>query len=392
MQKLTITRTNGNIPKSLAGLDHVSGLLVYMASADIPDAFKTEPIQAVSTLERAEALGIAADSGKWAVKMLHYQLDELFRVASGVSLYLMIAPKGQTLTFDELGQLQRYADGSIRQVGVWMGHTELTAALVAKLESAAEALDASNAPLSVVVAPKVGNLATLDNLSGAAPRVSVVVGQDGAGVAADLYADAANQTEQNGAKASVSALGVVLGLVATASVHESIAWVRQFATGISLPAFGNGTLLRDTDPALLEALDQKRLLFFVTYPGIAGSYVNDSHTLDDATSDYAMIENVRTMDKAVRGIRTYLTPELGASVYVDDITGRLQPFTVKHLETVTNQALEDMEKAGELSGYRVEIDPEQDVLKTSAVEVVVKQVPVGVVRRIHVKIGFYKSI
>lgn len=392
MQKLSITRTNGNIPKSLAGLDHVSGLLVYMASADIPDAFKTEPIQAVSTLERAEALGITSDSGKWAVKMLHYQLDELFRVASGVSLYLMIAPKGQTLTFDELGQLQRYADGAIRQVGVWMGHTELTAALVAKLESAAEALDAANAPLSVLVAPKVGDLATIDNLSGAAPRVSVVIGQDGAGVAAELYADAANQTEQNGAKASVSALGVVLGLVATASVHESIAWVRQFATGISLPAFGNGTLLRDTDPALLEALDQKRLLFFVTYPGIAGAFMNDSHTLDDATSDYAMIENVRTMDKAVRGIRTYLTPELGASVYVDDITGRLQPFTVKHLENVANQALEDMEKAGELSGYRVEIDPEQDVLKTSAVEVVVKQVPVGVVRRINVKIGFYKSI
>lgn len=392
MQKLTITRTNGNIPKSLAGLDHVSGLLVYMATGDIPEAFKTEPIQPVSTLERAEALGIVADAKAWAVKMLHYQLSELFRVGSGISLYLMIAPKGSTLTFEELGQLQRYAEGSIRQVGVWMGHTELTATLVAKLEAVAEALDGSNAPLSVLVAPKVGELTTLENLSGAAPRVSVVIGQDGAGEAADLYADAANQTEQNGAKASVSALGVVLALVAKASVHESIAWVRQNATGISLPAFGNGTLLRDVDPALLEALDGKRLLFFVTYPGIAGAYVNDSHTLDDATSDYAMIENVRTMDKAVRGIRTYLTPELGSSVYIDDLSGRLQPFTIKHLEIVANQALEDMEKAGELSGYRVEIDPEQDVLKTSSLEVVVKQVPVGVVRRIHVKIGFYKNL
>ena len=51
-----------------------------------------------------------------------------------------------------------------------------------------------------------------------------------------------------------------------------------------------------------------------------------------------------------------------------------------------------MEKAGELSGYQAKIDPEQDVLSTSTVEVVIKNVPVGVIRRMRVKIGYVKKI
>ena len=73
-------------------------------------------------------------------------------------------------------------------------------------------------------------------------------------------------------------------------------------------------------------------------------------------------------------------------------TGKLQSYTVAHLETTANKALEDMEKAGELSGYQASVDPEQDVLATSTVEVVIKNVPVGVIRKIKVKIGYVKSL
>lgn len=388
MQKLTINRQNGNIPKSLAGQDHVSGLLFYVDAAQIPTAFADEPVQAVSTIDRAETLGITSDSTSWALKVLHFHLSEIFRVNDGVSLYVGIFPKPSSIKFTELKTMQAYAGGAIRQVGIWAGDTAAKQADITTLQGVAEALDADNAPLSVIYAPKVAKISNVDNLSGAAERVSVLIGQDMDGDAATLQADEANAE----AKAAVTAIGTVLALVSKASVHESIAWVQKFNTGVSLPGFVDGTLLRDTDRATLEALDQKRLLFFVTYPGIAGAYLNDSHTMDSATSDYAMIENVRTMDKAVRGIRVYLTPELGGNIYVDAETGKLQPYTVKHLETTANQALEDMEKAGELSGYRVVIDPDQDVLKTSTIELLIKNVPVGVARRINVNIGFYKTV
>lgn len=389
---LTIKRENGNVPKSLPGEDHITGLVVYMTAADIPAAFKAERVQALSTIDAAEAAGITADAASWTVKVLHYQLSELYRLNPAVSLYVGIFEKPQgAQTFAELKTVQNYAAGRIRQMGVWCGDTALANGDdLTTLQGVADALAEEEAELSVVYAPKVASVKQLAvNLAGENKcRVSVVIGQAGSGVGAELYKDKANA-----AKASVSGLGVVMGLLSKAAVHQSIAYIKEFPTGVSLPAFGDGTLVRDVDKALLETLDNTgRYLFFMTHTGLAGSYMNDSHTMDSGISDYAAIENVRTMDKAVRGIRTYMKPELGGNVYVDPATGQLASYTVAHLETVANQALEAMERAGELSGYKAEIDPAQDVASTGTVEIVIKNVAVPVMRHVRIKIGFTKSV
>ena len=388
---LTIQRENGNVPKTLPGEDHITGLVFYMAAGDIPDAFRTERVQALSTIDAAEAAGITADAASWAVKVLHYHLSELYRLNPAVSLYVGIFEKPQgAQTFAELKTVQNYAAGRIRQIGVWCGDTPLSAEALTTLQGIGDALADEEAELSIVYAPKVSSVKQQAvNLAGAnQSRVSVVIGQTGSGTGAELYKD-----KGNAAKASVSGLGVVLGLLSRAKVHQCIAWVKEFPTGVSLPAFGDGTLVRDVDKALIETLDTTgRYLFFVTHTGQAGSYMNDSHTMDSGISDYATIESVRTMDKAVRGIRTYVKPELGGNVYVDPTTGQLASYTVAHLETVANQALEAMERDGELSGYKVEVDPAQDVASTGLVEFVIKNVAVPVMRHVRIKIGFAKSV
>lgn len=390
MNSLKIERQNGNVPKSVAGEDHVSGFIAYLADSDIPEGFKTEHVQAISTIDTAEALGITDAADSWNVKVLHYQLSEIFRVNPSISLYVGIFTKPDDYKFTEIKTMQNFASGRIRQLAIWCGDKDFSADDVTAIQGVADALDKENAPLSVLYAPKVSSVRSLPvDVAGAnQSRVSVVIAQAGSGTGADLYTDEAN-TE---AKTSVSAIGIVLGLLSVAKVHQSISWVKNFPTGVNVPAFGDGTLYRDLDQALIEQLDGGRYLFFVTHVGQAGSYVNDSHTMDSATSDYAMIESVRTMDKAVRGIRTYLIPELGGNIYIDAETGKMQAYSVSHLEMTANKALEDMEKAGELSGYKVEIDPEQDVLSTSEVEIVIRQVAVGVMRKIKVKIGFAKKV
>ena len=388
---LTIQRENGNVPKTLPGEDHITGLVFYMAAGDIPDAFRTERVQALSTIDAAEAAGITADAASWAVKVLHYHLSELYRLNPAVSLYVGIFEKPQgAQTFAELKTVQNYAAGRIRQIGVWCGDTPLSAEALTTLQGIGDALADEEAELSIVYAPKVSSVKQQAvNLAGAnQSRVSVVIGQTGSGTGAELYKD-----KGNAAKASVSGLGVVLGLLSRAKVHQCIAWIKEFPTGVSLPAFGDGTLVRDVDKALIETLDTTgRYLFFVTHTGQAGSYMNDSHTMDSGISDYATIESGRTMDKAVRGIRTYVKPELGGNVYVDPTTGQLASYTVAHLETVANQALEAMERDGELSGYKVEVDPAQDVASTGLVEFVIKNVAVPVMRHVRIKIGFAKSV
>lgn len=397
---LNVERENGNVTKSLPGEDHITGMVVYMAAGDVPASFRKERVQMLSSIEAAEAAGITEDTtgddgtetaAPWAVRVLHYNLAELYRVNPDVSLYVGIfdKPQGANMSFAEIKTVQNRADGRIRQMGVWCGDRAVSEDDLVAIQGQAATLEAQGAELSVVYAPKVADIKSLptDLAGGGKCRVSVVIGQAGSGKGAELYADSANAD-----KASVSGLGVVLGLISKAKVHQCIAWVKKFPTGISLPAFGDGTLLRDVDKALVEQLDTARYLFFVTQQGQSGSYMNDSHTMDSATSDYASIESVRTMDKGARGVRAYLIPELGGNVYVDAETGKLASYTVAHLETVAGHALEDMEKAGELSGYKAEINPDQDVAASSTVDIVLKKVAVPVMRHVRIKIGFAKSV
>lgn len=395
MQKLTITRTNGNIVRSLAGEDHISGLVFY--SATLPTATEgaegfsaTERIRAISTIETAEKLGITADATAWETKVLHYTLSSIFNMNPGVSLYVGIfKPASGANAFSEIKQIQNYAGGRLRQVGVWNGAVELSDTLVNSLQSVRTTLEAQNKPLSILYAPKVTDVTALPaNLAKIGRNgVSVIIGQDGAGVAAELYADAGNT-----AKASVSALGDLLGAVSKAKVHESIAWVESFPTNIAVPAFGDGKKYRDLDEAVIETLDSSRYIFLRTYDGLAGSFFNDNHTLDEPTSDYAYINDVRTKDKAVRAVRTYLLPKLGRPMKVDAETGKLERTAVEHLITTGNKALEEMDKAGELSGYRFDIDPDQNILATSRVRGVIKNVAMGVMRNLDLEIGFAPSV
>lgn len=390
MQSVKIERTNGNIPRSLAGEDHISGLLFY--SSKLPSGFaETDRIKAISSIETAEKLGITSDAdADWDIRVLYYQLRSIFNRNPAISLYVGIYKPNGTPTFSEIKTMQNYTGGKLRQIGVWDGATALDPANLIALQAIRTTLEAQDKPLSIGYAPKIAAVSGLPtNLAGANKNgVSVIIGQDGAGTAADLYKDASNAT----AKSSVTAIGEWLGIVSAAAVHESIAWVEKFPTGIALPAFGDGTLLRDLDTAVVESLDAARYIFFVEYSGLAGAYFNDSHTMDDATSDYAYIESVRTMDKACRNVRTYVLPKLGRPMKVDASTGKLEAYVVEDLQLTAGKALEDMEKAGELSGYVVEIDPDQNILSTSCVEMVIKQVGVGVMRKLNIKIGYTTSV
>lgn len=388
---LNITRQNGNVPKTLQGEDHISGFMAYLPATEVPASFKTERVQPISTIDRAEELGITAEAESWGVRVLHYHLSEIFRINPAIILYVGIFDKpADAYTFAEVKTMQNYAGGKLRQLAVWNGDKALEQGDdLTTLQGVADSLEANARELVILYAPKVATVAQLsDKLAGGNKcRVSVVIGQAGSGTGDELYRD-----KGNAGKSSVSGLGTVLGLVSRAKVHQSIAWVREFPTGINVPAFGDGTKLNALDPAVVQKLDTGRYLFFVTQEGQSGSYMNDSHNMDSAISDYASIESVRTMDKAVRGIRTYLIPELGGNVYVDAESGKLASYTVAHLETVAGHALEDMERAGELSGYKVEIDPEQDVASSGTVEIVIKNVASPVMRHVKVKIGFAKQV
>ena len=149
-----------------------------------------------------------------------------------------------------------------------------------------------------------GTAITLSTLTGTSLasagkcNVSVLIGCDGdATLASNL-----------GSYANYGCIGTCIGAISKAAVNECIAWVQKFPLGLKAPALFNGLLIKNIETTDLNTLNDNRYIFVRTHVGDADNYFNDSHTCDVATSDYAYIENVRTIDKACRGVRTNLLP------------------------------------------------------------------------------------
>ena len=141
----------------------------------------------------------------------------------------------------------------------------------------------------------------------------------------------------------------------------------------------------------MDTIDSNGFVFCKKHIGRAGSYFNDSHTCISESSDYAYLENTRTIDKGVRGTREFLLPLLNSPLYVNE-NGTLAEDTIATFKNEAERSLEEMQRLGELSQFEVTIDPKQNVLSSSQLSITIKIVPVGVARNIVVNIGFALKI
>lgn len=386
MNGVKFIREQGGLGRTLAGSDHISGLIVYGETA--------VEKKLLLSVEDLALQNITAENNP----VLHYHASEFFRINEGAKLYVQAVAESDN-NYSEVKVLQNFAEGNIRQIAVCNFKTAVSSlsASVAKLNQIATELGNANTPLSVLLSLKVitSDMTSLPDLHSLnAERVSVVLGQDGAGRGAYIA-----QTT-----ASISCIGAVLGALSKANVHESIGWVEkqnlvstayakaltgdtQKALELDTPAFCDGSKLGDYTPAQVQAIHDKGYIFLTKYTGTTGTFFNDSFTATALTSDYAYLENNRTIDKAIRGINKALLPKVSGPAYVEPESGKLDFSTIKSLEALADDVLSQMKKDGELSGYKVSINPNQQVLRTSKLEVVIKLVPVGTLREIIVKIG-----
>jgi len=345
-------------------------------------------IKAKELTEEEKEDGEILELPDFARNTIDYHVREFFRMSPTGILYLAIRLTDEVIDEDIKG-LQYYAGGLLRQVGILT--KTITEGECEKYQTACNKLFNEHQPLSVIVAyggadvddkpiVKLNDLTGTNSLVDDFSNISVLV-------SCDLNPEL---KERLGNFFYYGCIGTALGAISKAAVHECIAWVQKFPLKLKEPGFISGELLKNVPMGELENINGNRYIFVRTHVGNANNYFNDSHTLDALTSDYAYIENMRTMDKATRGIRKNLLPYLNAPLYVDS-SGNLRPDMVAFLETTAGRALEDMEKDGELSGYSVSIDP-TDILRTSELKVLIKKLPVGVMRMVRIKIGYTTSL
>lgn len=334
------------------------------------------------TLTQNVVAGVPSKQKNW-----HYQISEFFRINPKGELWLGFFPIPSPYTFTEIKTMQAAAAGEIRQVGVFKEDTVNLGDILA-INTVCEQCDDLKQPISAVYTADFTGVTDMTTLSSLATRtdnkVSVVISQDGGGIGNLLYVSTG---------ASAPNLGAALGTISAAKVSESIAWVEKFniSSGSECEEinYANGDPLGNENE--LNALNSMRYLFLKKHTGISGSYWNDSHTAIAPNSDYAYIENNRTIDKAIRLLHAAYLPNLNGPIKFN-ADGTIADVDIARLEGVGNTALDQMTRDGELSAKSVEINPTQPVLTTSTLTIAVTLVINGVARYIVVPIGFKPAL
>ena len=169
--------------------------------------------------------GVASIFTTW-----YYHINRFFVQSPNSSLYVGIYDESPSsdYAFPEVGSMQAFANGSIRQLGVYIptGFISMSCVngYITAIEAQIKTLISTNQPLSAIVGTDFTNLgngaAALTDLSGLnSEHVSLVIGQDGAAQGAGIfYAQGF----------SVTQLGDILGLVSVSQVSDDIAWVATY--------------------------------------------------------------------------------------------------------------------------------------------------------------------
>lgn len=357
------------------------------------------------------------------VNFLHgipaYHIREFFRMSGSVNgtgkLYVMFADC--SVSWNAIEVMQRAAGGMINQMGIWTeqplwkanGAAEkYSLNLVKGLNDIAVSLAGQNQPLSLVLSANPSNTGS-DTTEGRqvdlnrvpsciceASRISCIFGQAHHETVTLMQMRNANHTP-------VGFLGAVMGALARASVHESIAWVKQFNLftdhfqEIEL-GFGDINLdeaeenflslnrYESLSPSLLDELDDKGYIFPIKYAGREnGIYISKDQTC--STGDYRTIARNRTINKSRRAVRAALLPYVNSPLMVNPSTGFLAPSKITAFKTLVGDILAKMQAAQEISGYAVTVDPNQNVLVDDTLRISYVIVPVGVAVKIYVEEG-----
>lgn len=391
LSDISITVADGGLGVRPPNEDKVSGLLFY--NDTLPSGFgASDRVKLVKTLAEAEALGIVEGSATSGV--MWYHISEYFRLNPQGELYIGIyATETPPYAFADITAMANAANGRIRQLGVYVANDiAFATAEVTAIQSVVDDLRTDRQPLIVLYAADLTGVASgwagADDLRAlAAKSVCVVAGED-AGAAGAALATSEGY--------SITFLGAALGAVSFVAVNESIGWVAKVnaSNGVELETIGlaNGDANSDlTSTQLASVKDKGYLIGVKRLPEVTGTYFERAPMAIPATSDFAFMENNRVIDKGIRLAAAALVPQLMSPLSLQ-ADGTMRDDTVKYFQGLVENGIEPMAAADEISNFAVLIDPAQDVLSNSTVEVTLQIQPTATAEFITVTIGLTASV
>lgn len=402
-----IIRLNGGLGATNPSEDGIMGLI---ATGPQPSGLEYGQLAVLTQPADAASLGIDASYDANNGVLVYHHIEEFFRLSPAGILFFMLLAQTETLSsiadnhFEQMIRADK--DRKIKYVGVvanrasdysptWQNGLDadvLTA--IAKFQAVIDKLASENifvdgVMLGAELQPDVlfSNLQDLHELD--ARDVSVLIAEDPA-------------IRQVSGK-DYAAVGSGLGMLSIRKVHENIGSLQianmpagnsdysltDNAQGLWLSAnLSNGRPVSELSQTDKTTIANKGYIFAGSYEGYPGIFFNNSFTCTELTDDFSRIERNRTWNKAARKVVKTLTPRINSDVEVDTNTGYIKATTIAGWQADIEQAIGQMQKDGEISGFEVFIDPKQNVLSGEPLKVQLSIVPKGIAEKITAEIGF----
>ena len=190
-----------------------------------------------------------------------------------------------------------------------------------------------------------------------------------------------------------AAVGLLAGRIASIPVQRSVARVRTGSI-VATTMYIGGVAAELGNP---ETINDCGFICPRTFVGKAGYYWSDDKLAAEASDDYSLIPRRRVADKAYRIAYTTLINEVAEEISVTD-DGKISAPVVKAIQTAVESAIvNNMTSRGNLGndpsnpndlGVECYINPDQNIIATSRLDVQVRIKPHGYSKYINVSLGF----
>lgn len=378
----------GTVPSSQDGL-----LALVCGATQVASTFSLEKAYTIYRLAGLDALGVTAENNAALyrhVKDFYTEAEEGTRLVvygvektkkmtdlcdkdSGPLKALLQAQKG------ELRGLIIARDPGEEEVSVTEGLDPDVFTAIPKAQALAEwATTDLYAPVFVALEGRSfdGDADSLQNLSEQTNnRVCVVIGDTTAG-------------------SEGAAMGLLAARIASVSVQRNIGRVADGAIAATEMYLGDKPVEEVMDA--ITTIYDKGYITPRTYVGKSGYFWTDDKLATEPTDDYAHLTHRRVVDKAYRIAYDTLLNYMLDEIMVNT-DGTMQQAVLKSWQAAVESAIDNqMTAQGELSadltagesGCSCYIDPSQNVLATSTVNITLKVRPYGYARYIVVELGF----
>lgn len=387
LPKITIDYGNGALGQTISSADGLL-CLVVCGSVAVADTFVLAKQYSIRKLADLDTLGVTAANNP----LLYQTVKDFYTEAlEGTQAYIIGYPDALKMS-DVLSKDNPYLKTVIEALNGQLRGFVVTS-VSSEEPTITNGLD-SDIPAALLNAQSLGEWSRTARY---APVFFILDGLNFSGNAADLK-DLKTHSDYRvaivigsiTAGAANQAVGLVGGRIASNSVDRNIGRVADGALNV-LTMFAGDTAIELADT---ETIYNLSYITFRTFTGTSGYYMSDDLMATKDTDDYNHLTAVRTIDKAARIAYSVLVQQLLDKVQVKSDGTMLQPVIVSWQQIIENAIGMNMTAAGELSddngdnGVQVYIDPSQDVLATSTINVEIRVRPFGYARYIKVLLGF----